>query len=144
MKYLIPFLLLLNSCAGTKFLLSPPSDPAFNDYIAEWASEFIYNGTPIWFEEQEGRTAAVCQIGRGVAVDPVFWAGAVERKRKALIYHELTHCIYRIGHRGKTYPDGCPQSLMNPILPTLECLERYELEYYQQLRDLLSKVKRVD
>lgn len=92
---------------------------------------------------------------REIDIDPDFWAEAKASDRLALVFHELTHCYCNRSHdwgKGEKYPDtelariaqaknwvqnggkrpgryedGCPTSLMYPVVLDTDCT----LEHYQ-------------
>jgi len=100
-----------------------------------------------------------------IRIDPKFWGQATDWQKKGLMWHELGHCACTLGHtvelseleagnwflrllerwglRTKRQDhlylaDGCPKSLMFPLIPSDSCLQKhwdlYETEIAQQCR----------
>lgn len=55
---------------------------------------------------------------------------------KALVYHELMHCVYNTSHDNKPIDSNCSASIMNEFIPTTECLTKHWDLY---ILDLISK-----
>jgi hypothetical protein len=94
-----------------------------------------------------------------IEIDTNFWVQASETKRRGLMWHEFGHCVCGLGHsveieqlepnwlikflhrlgvktarnRGFYLNDGCPKSLMHPLLPSEECLEKHWESYKSQI-----------
>lgn len=89
-----------------------------------------------------------------VEIDKLFWEYGSSVSKKALIYHELGHCVCNRDHvppnsakwltdfldslqirhvRAVELPDGCPKSLMNPVMPDDACLQRHWGLYKDEL-----------
>ena len=94
-----------------------------------------------------------------IEVDTSFWVQASETKRRGLMWHEFGHCVCGLGHTveiGQLEPnwfikflhrlgiktarnrdfyleDGCPTSLMHPLLPSEECLDKHWDRYKSQI-----------
>lgn len=112
----------------------------------------------IGFKEiNEGSTIGICTLSEKwheIDLDTVFWKKHSEIERKFLTFHELTHCFCNRDHdfgNGQMYTplgwfatlipfrkdykstgyfkDGCPMSIMAPVIATEDCLESY-YEYY--------------
>lgn len=95
---------------------------------------------------------------REIDLDKGYWARATWMSKVALVYHELTHCYCQRDHdfdEGKMYPDGslkfilqrfqnhlpstlkpegflddgCPKSIMHPIILDNQCFEQH-YDYY--------------
>lgn len=62
-----------------------------------------------------------------------FWINADPLSRKAVVYHELGHCLLSRSHRDDLLSDNCPKSLMNAGLPPVKCLYVHYNEYVQEL-----------
>lgn len=100
---------------------------------------------------------------REIDLDKEFWARASWASKVALVYHEMTHCYCERGHdfdEGVLYPDnsikffldrilngapftplrpegyledGCPKSIMYPIIVDPFCFERHYKYYVQEM-----------
>lgn len=99
-------------------------------------------------------------FSRNVLIDPSFWADATETTRKILVFHELTHCLCNREHdygdsipyldpqiekivknsrldlssvRSGYFNDGCPVSIMHPVMIHDGCTELHEEEYLKEM-----------
>jgi len=98
---------------------------------------------------------------REVDIDQDFWSHATERSKYTLVFHELTHCYCGRAHdygEGAMYPekeadritqavqwtlnggprpgywdDGCPVSLMYPVLVDDDCVATHYSEYVSEM-----------
>lgn len=88
-----------------------------------------------------------------IEIDSQFWTVSEDISRKALMYHELGHCVCSRDHtpveaewligllnslgvehiRSTKLFDGCPKSLMHPYLPSEDCLKRHWGHYKEEL-----------
>jgi len=140
MKYLIISLMLLTTACGQSMIA--PKDPhpnigvgpEFAPFVTEFEADFgrSIGNFPVTFAAQSGNVIGVCKIWsdgyRMIEIDPEYWnnLNVSDASRKALIYHELGHCILNRGHddsyiSSPTY-GSIPKSIMNSYL-------RYELAY---------------
>lgn len=71
----------------------------------------------------------------GVSIDRSNWKTESIQTKTALIHHELGHCYCLIGHVEAELKDGCPDSIMNPLLPSEACLEKHWDRYIDDLKD---------
>lgn len=123
MKYLILATLLLVGCGGVKQKRIPPPDE-FAAYVVEFeqllGSE-IYN-VYFAFDELDPEIAQCnyTSVTSTITVDETRWADLCELQRRALIFHELGHCVLLREHTN----DGDPISYMNPALRTCEYFEQ--------------------
>lgn len=73
--------------------------------------------------------------------DSFCWQKANKEEREGLVFHELGHCLLKLGHRTDTFPMGAFKSLMNPDNVSVyapchypiggdECDKRPRREYY--------------
>lgn len=101
----------------------------------------------------------ICKIfttngGPEILVDKDFWAIANESEREALVLHELGHCLCGLDHQhfegsygDESVPrkvsdrlkkgyleDGCPNSLMHPIVISPSCYSKHRDHYRFELR----------
>lgn len=94
---------------------------------------------------------------REIDVDRVFWIISSNLSRKMLLFHELTHAYCTRGHDwgfgipytyqsmgwyikdGRMllapgyYSDGCPLSIMNPLLVNNTCAKRHYSDYINEM-----------
>jgi hypothetical protein len=100
---------------------------------------------------------------REIDIDLEFWATASEKSRRSLIYHEMTHCYCTRDHdwgSGIRYPDdqstismlidkieihlihkpvegfykdGCPLSIMHPVIVDDDCADNHWADYEQEM-----------
>lgn len=97
---------------------------------------------------------------REIEIDAIYWSLQSERSKKNLMFHELTHCLCNRGHDHKYGPyrpveqeyrgadqswsyleyeengyfiDGCPNSLMHPIMVSPMCLSKYWDHYISEM-----------
>lgn len=113
------------------------------------------------FSEQEGNTVGVCWnalVWKEIEVDNFFWKFASPLRKKALIYHELGHCLLHRGHdnesegfyafleklgiytpKVKEFSDGCPKTIMVTHMLSEKCLQRHMPHYEKELFKGLEK-----
>jgi hypothetical protein len=100
---------------------------------------------------------------REIDLDIDYWNNASKIGRLALVYHELTHCYCGREHdygKGKKYPekaveraraaidwfltggpkpgywdDGCPTSIMHPVIVEDNCMKTHYNEYVTEMFD---------
>lgn len=73
--------------------------------------------------------------------DEFFKSGSFSKK--GLIFHELGHCVCKLGHNNQNRMDSyCPESLMNKYLPSEWCLAKYWKEYIGDLYFNCRRIKR--
>lgn len=136
---------LLSSCAKpiNDFLDAPgkpevhQSHPDFYPYIGEF--NFIFDvdaRTPIIYGVEEEKFAGVCYMWntgyREIKINKTHWETYSESQREILIFHELSHCEFNLGHDDSVRPiNYCPQSVMRSYL-----FSKYEAAYcYDPRRD---------
>lgn len=108
----------------------------------------------------QGDIIGLCTYGLAfhqIDIDMRYWHSATETSRMSLMYHELTHCYCNRGHdwaKGKEYPsksedrlraqlsenqgyynDGCPTTLMHPILVGDSCTLIHYNDYVKEMFD---------
>jgi hypothetical protein len=83
-------------------------------------------------------TFSVYPLGPEIDIDRGYWKQATSLERRALIYHELTHCYCTsLLHDESIMPnDSCPASIMYPSSFDEQCLEQYWYEYIIDLRQI--------
>ena len=88
-------------CAEQKFMSFPPGD-AFEPYVREFeqlAGITVFN-VDYEFREFDDRFASCRRNGDGgmISVDPTRWERLCDDQRRAIIFHELGHCVWNRGH----------------------------------------------
>lgn len=107
----------------------------FEPFVKSFEDEYFKDASPILMLLTDDVTPATavgtCDGGYTVRIRTSFWLISSTLTKKALIYHELGHCLLRRGHNDTTYTDGCPKSIMNPYLVTDSCYTSHlnELDY---------------
>ncbi len=125
MRYLL-LAILLSGCGG-KFVAARPSTtlPEFESFVVMFESDYGHNvDIPIIFAQKDGDVIGACKIWsdgyRAIEIDPDYWnSGITNLHRRALIYHELGHCILDLPHNSNMityYSSKIPQSFMYPYL----------------------------
>ena len=98
-----------------------PTDSEFAHYIEEFEDD---TGTsvshiPIQMGELKDSAAGVCyRWGSGevkIVIDREVWEYVDHVTKHFLIWHELGHCGFKLGHFDGRKEDGCPKSIMNYI-----------------------------
>lgn len=136
--------LVINSCAH----FGP--NPKDSDLMVD-AKEFVkdskglfkekhLNRLKIYFltlreEDGDGIIVGKCYPHLGlVEIDPRTWYFSSKIVAKAILYHELSHCLCYNGHEDKAVrKDGCPVSLMEPSAPSTSCLLIHWEDYKKKL-----------
>lgn len=79
------------------------------------------------------RERAHCEIVTGetplIVVDSKVWERLTDSERRALLFHEMGHCVRLRKHLDAKTPDGMPASVM----ATYPLHEEYYLEHMEQL-----------
>lgn len=109
---------------------------------------------------KEDSVIGLCTYGitfRQIDIDLNYWRHASDMSKMALMYHELTHCYCTRDHdfgEGKPYPaksedrwktpltpangyfpDGCPMSMMHPVILEDTCTQLHYGEYVKEIFD---------
>lgn len=109
--------------------------PEFASFVKSFEDEYFKDAGSILMLLTDDVTPAhavgTCDGGYTVRIRKSFWLISSDLTKKALIYHELGHCILRRHHNNALYPDGCPKSIMNAYLVTDSCYNSHlnELDY---------------
>lgn len=125
--------ILLTSCAPVKFKGNEPGDD-IRPYVESFVSAYGYPLPEILWVMAEVSGYGLCTTNgssRKITIDPDDWEGLCELQRKALVWHELGHCVLDRPHTN----DGDPPSYMNPSLKTCQYYDLNELELDQELFD---------
>ncbi|MFW9950228.1 MAG: putative metallopeptidase [Candidatus Thorarchaeota archaeon] len=121
--------------------------------VADHVEEFIrLSGDPIvkfktrnieirFVEKLDGITAGKCisygKIGTLIEISEEQWEKMTELQQKALVFHELGHCVLNRDHTTTFFPQSvCPTSLMSYSVEPDKCLRKY-WQYY--LRELFGR-----
>ena len=129
--FLIGLIIFITSCAGPRY-----KDSAFLQYVEKF--ENLYNisasNIAIFFDVMEETTGGICS-GRGVIkINKELWFDITsDAKKEALIFHELGHCLLGRDHVDDLFDDGCPISLMHPILISEYCYEKHKEDLQYEL-----------
>lgn len=151
--------------------IDPELQPFVDDYIdrAKAAGiEFKHSVTVGFKTINRGPVIGSCLRDDNfheIDIDESFWEEATFRRQRALIFHELTHCLCNRNHdyaKGKDYPsdlietiidsivnrvpfrvrinpgyfvDECGLTYMTPVIPSVECLIDHEKEYLREMFD---------
>ena len=70
---------------------------------------------------------------KSIIIDRQNFLEASKIERKALLYHELAHCICDLDHNNLQEME-CHYSLMNELLPSQYCLEKHWDRYIKILK----------
>lgn len=68
-----------------------------------------------------------------ISINRKFWDTVGDLQREQLLFHELAHCLYGLGHE-EAWEEGRPLSIMHPSLVQERTYATYRLEYHQELR----------
>jgi hypothetical protein len=111
-------------------------DPAFQPYVDSFLSdahehsrEAVVNNLIMRFAPNiDGTQTAFCDMTEMVptiTIERTYWDMSPEVIKKALIYHELGHCVLHQPHRDAYVSPYLPMSIMNTWM-----VEDYYLEVY--------------
>lgn len=130
---LVVSMLFLTACGqGMQATKDPHPDvgtgPEFVVFVQQFEVDYGHSigSFPIVFGPQNGNVIGVCKRWSDgyamIEIDPTYWNNThvSDAQRKALIYHELGHCILNRGHddsyiASNTY-GSIPKSIMNSYL----------------------------
>lgn len=131
---MISVALILTACGNLDFRTpetihpNPGVGPEFKQFVELFEADYgmSIGNFPIVFGSQEGNVIGVCKKWsdgyRMIEIDPTYWnnMNISDARRKALIYHELGHCILNRQHddsyiNSSTY-GRIPKSIMNSYL----------------------------
>lgn len=80
--------------------------------------------------DSQGAVIGRCQpFLQNISIDPIYWNEATYIERKALIFHELSHCLLWKMHDNEIRKDFCPKSIMHHSMPNLFCLQKHWNNY---------------
>ena len=108
--------------------------------------DYNLNGYIIGFSDMfVGQTIGVCFYGfRTIMLRESYWLKASELQKKALVYHELGHCVCSAGlpkHDDRLHimEPRCPASIMHFSMPPEYCLEKYWNDYVDDLKETCNE-----
>ncbi len=123
------------SCASK----TPKVDRSLQKYAEEFSKEVkvpmvLVNKASMSFETlpqtEETRTLGQCNYyTQKIKIDPEYFYKNADRNVRAVIYHELMHCVCYEDHDDELKEDGCAVTIMNSHLPELKCLKKH-WDYY--------------
>lgn len=134
------------SCS-TSSTVDPTLEPYVEDFKYDIGQKgFLVDRLDVIFKSRKKIDASseehivigTCQPVTGhIKIDPEFWHDRfeTERRRKALMYHEIAHCVCFIDHFDDLKEDGCPSSIMGSSLPTNSCLAEHWEDYIKDLKN---------
>jgi hypothetical protein len=128
---IILMMLYLYGCSGT------PVTKTFDPMLQEFEKDIGVStkGTKIYFADLSGQKVGTCYVGtRVIHLDRDYWKYAGEWSRKALLYHELGHCVCNILIHSKERQLGCDFSLMGKAMETERCYRDYWDRYVRDLK----------
>lgn len=136
----------LGMCSGCA---SIKSDKSFDPYVRSFVKNIgagLIGKTNISFRsptiQTEGYiTLGECHMFTGkVNINPEYWYGddMSEKRKTALVYHELAHCAFLEDHDDNLLPDSCAKSLMHSQLPSQICLNRHWKHYIKELHERVN------
>lgn len=93
------------------------------------------DGVRIYFADLKEPKVGTCYMGtRVIHIDRNIWDSISEISRKALIYHELGHCVCKIFLHTEDAKYGCDGSLMSKTMESPRCyIENWD-KYIKDLR----------
>ena len=123
------------------------SDPAFDSYVKAFSNEFkVRVSVPVIFNNIENNIAGVCRIWydgyRQIEINSKYWFSFSEEQKEQLIYHELGHCVFKLGHDDSmlTTDKKCPNSIMRSFMfNAFEIDSCYIPKYEHYMEDLNAK-----
>lgn len=74
-------------------------------------------------------------MGSEIVLWKNFWALASVTERRLLVFHELAHCACHRMHDSSKFSDGCPKSIMSPILSIDLCAIVHYDDYINDLKE---------
>jgi hypothetical protein len=76
----------------------------------------------------------VCESrSRTITIQKATWAKSTDTYKRSLLFHELGHCIFNRVHRTDMYNDGCPKSIMYPIVLADNCFNIHSNDLIAEL-----------
>jgi hypothetical protein len=118
---------------------------SFGPYVAEFQARAASYGVKIEITDlivefgpmTNPLERGYCEMGSHrtplIVIDQTYWNSSDEDSRKALILHELGHCVLRRAHLSALTATGVPESLMNPYTIPSNVFHYNEEHYWQEL-----------
>lgn len=78
----------------------------------------------LYFPNEKVFTIGKCR-NAVITLDKKIWEGLSTQKQKALIWHEIGHCVLHLNHNNDKMEDGCPVSIMNSHIVSDECMDEH-------------------
>lgn len=116
-------------------------DPRFNKYVEKFENtcKTKVENLPIQFGTANdfkglNNNLGYCQffigekIRRQIKIRYSWWSSAPEHLREWLIYHELGHCHFYLGHDDRILASGYPLNIMHSIMPIF--IEEDKIDFY--------------
>jgi hypothetical protein len=72
--------------------------------------------------------------GESVYILRSHWEESTELGKKAVLFHELGHCLLGRDHNDDKYKDGCPKSFMSTYIPSDKCTAEHLHDLIEELR----------
>ena len=133
--------------SGCSTIPKGPTDSVLNTYVDSFVEEMnfhpdVMDGFSVNFRtmrvsaKDNKRVVGICnRYRKHIAIDPTFFYDKSEssKRKTALIYHELAHCICYSNHQDDKMEDGCPTTMMNSMLPANKCLQKHWNYYTKEL-----------
>jgi len=90
-----------------------------------------------------GMVVGVCEVysngSKQIHMNQDWWPTASALNKMVLTFHELGHCYFQRGHDSRTYSDGRPYSMMNPIIdPVSLYFTAYSTYYLNELQNPMA------
>lgn len=139
--YRMLFILLLftSACGMPLGYINPEFQPYVDDFTV--STGIVVKYTDIDFGEMpEGQSGMIgqCKPNGSIVINKEYWDALPKfdsdptLKRKALIWHELGHCVMALPHNTQKLSDGCPASYMNANMPKQSCLIEHGEAYARE------------
>ena len=79
-----------------------------------------FTDSDILIDNHACSTVAVCKLYstgyREMVIEQSYWDNAGDYGKEELIFHELGHCVFNLGHDESLRDNNCAASIMNPYL----------------------------
>ena len=101
----------------------------------------------VYGEDEKGIAGACYSWSDGnrlIKINKYYWDGYNETQREVLIFHELGHCHYGLGHIDKhSFFDSCPISIMRSYMfDPYEARACYEVDRPYYIEEILGRVRK--
>ena len=129
---------------GKKPYSKSKTNEVFRPYIDSFTNEFnVAVRVPVVLKKLEANKAGVCFVWsdgyREIQINSLHWEFFTEEQKEQLIYHELGHCVFNLGHDDSLMPNNrsCPNSIMRSFMfsqvEALNCYVPERLHYMENL-----------